>query len=187
MADNTSIETGALIVRIPELDRVISGIRYLAGVPEAIFPAHVTVMAPFPSFSSLSPDQVRILSSCCESIEGFEFTLDSVAWFEQEVVYFHLDREEKFLDLTEMIGSAFGVKPYEGKHASFIPHVTVALNDTSEHLDLAAQIAEVCLPVSARAEKVVLWEKNTDGKWCSTYEAGFRTDTTLLLRRIALQ
>lgn len=161
-------DSSALIVRIPELDRIIAGIRYLADVPESIFPAHVTVMAPFPSINSLTSEQIQDLKNCCEVMKSFNFTLDSVSWFSNEVVYFHIKEEEEFLKLTERIGETFNLSPYDGRHPDFIPHVTVALNDYPDHLNAAARIAEACLPVYAKADSVVLWEKNSNGIWCST-------------------
>ena len=166
-------DSSALIIRLPELDRIIAGIRYLADVPESIFPAHVTVMAPFPSIKTLTPEQIQQLKNCCDLIKSFDFTLDGVSWFSDEVVYFKIKEEEKFLKLTEIIGKTFHILPYEGRHTMFVPHVTVALNDCREHLSAAARIAEACVPVYVKADSVVLWEKNSNGVWCSTINCSF--------------
>jgi 2'-5' RNA ligase len=168
--ETQKVDHSALIVRIPKLDDIISRVRRVAGVPESVFPTHVTVMSPFPSASDLSCEDILALKECCSQIEKFNFTLDQVAWFADEVVYFHIEQSDKFLSLTEAISEKFGLLPYEGKHENFVPHVTIALNDTAEHLHLAAKVAEFCLPVVVSAESLVVWEKDENGRWSSSLD-----------------
>jgi 2'-5' RNA ligase len=147
----------ALIVVVPEAEPAVGALRlqHDSSAPKGV-PAHVTILFPF-----APPDQVEegALTRLFAEFPAFDFSLDRVERFDDEVVWLHPEPSRPFEDLTAAVFERFpSYPPYEGAHDVVIPHLTVS---DSGLVDVDAQ-----LPIVSHAHEVTLIEEaEADGRW----------------------
>lgn len=174
MALNTSLLSfcevsgdSALIVSVPEAEPVIGRTRWrLDPSGRAGMPAHVTVLYPFLSAEEFDAEAEATLSVALARREPFRFTMPSVDWFGERILYLTTEPDEPFKKLTAAVVECFPHKPpYGGLFDGNTPHVTVASKGRSAVLKRVARRLAQRLPISAEANEVVLMALDQRGRW----------------------
>lgn len=131
-------------------------------------PAHITLLYPFTDSDLLVAGRVREVREIFEAFPQFDVKLVGLRYFDDaqpRTLYLAPNPPEPFLDLTQQLTDKFPEhQPYGGKHATVIPHVTVAVAEDETLAELEAQISET-LPIAARATEGWLMQRNAGGVW----------------------
>jgi hypothetical protein len=148
----------ALLLPVPAAEPAVS--RHRARLDEAArdgVPAHITVLYPFVAPAGISTPQLASLGRLFAGVAAFEFTLDRVGWFGEQVVWLGPRDPAPFSALTSAAFSAFPCcPPYGGQHAVVIPHLTIGHTGGQQALRAAAEAVRPCLPIEATAAEVIL-------------------------------
>jgi len=130
-------------------------------------PAHVTVLYPFVAPALIGKPALSRLRACLASAVSFAFRLERVGHF-PGVVYLAPEPSEPFVALTRAVARAFpDHPPYAGRHASIVPHVTVARTDEAQLGAVAAELGAALAAgggIRGECREVVLIENST-GRW----------------------
>jgi 2'-5' RNA ligase len=120
-------------------------------------PAHLTVLYPFLPPSQIGDDDLAVLARLFAGAPSFDFTLDRVSWFGEQVVWLGPREEAPFRALTDLAHAAFpSCPPYGGQYADVIPHLTIGHDADPEILRAAGEAVRPRLPIAARATEVTL-------------------------------
>jgi hypothetical protein len=121
-------------------------------------PAHITVLYPFLPPAGISEPLLASLGSLFAGFAAFEFTLDRVCWFGEEVVWLGPRDPAPFSALISAASTAFpSCPPYGGQHAEPLPpHLTIGKSGGQQALRAAAESVGPRLPIEATAAEVVL-------------------------------
>jgi 2'-5' RNA ligase len=158
----------ALVVLIPEADRLIQAFR-LRYEPSAVgLPAHVTILYPFKAPGELTTKITRTLRKLILKVGSFTVSFIELQRF-PDMLYLAPEPAEPFRQLTEIItGHFLETPPYGGAFAEIIPHLTVAqASDPHKLDDIVAefrQVARDMLPIRARVNTVTLMDTSS-GSW----------------------
>lgn len=142
---------------VPEADSAVARWREKLD-PTAAWgiPPHITILYPFVRPQELSQEVVIDLSDVLGDFRAFDFTLDRIGWFGEEVLYVAPTPAAPFLSITAaVIGRHPEYPPYRGSHAEVVPHLTVGHRDHGS-LDAAAAAVGSELPIAARATEIWL-------------------------------
>lgn len=163
----------ALIVPVPAADPFVGDCRDRFdpacgwGVP-----AHITVLYPFIPPDELDGDAVEELRRMFAKVESFDFALDEVGWFDDEVAWLRPTPGEPFVRLTELVTDHWPeYPPYQGAHDELVPHLTLAQGETEEARDEAVESVRSQLPIPARAREVWLMTGTQEPASWTTYAA----------------
>ena len=151
----------ALVVPVPAADPVIGRLRRQHTRSGAAgMPSHLTLLYPF------ATGRERDVEAVLAPFTAVDYTLRTAAVFgDPPVLYLALDPAAPFLALIEALMAAFPeFPPYGGVQFYPEPHVTIAQGDESAFAAIRADV-EPLLPVSARADKVVLFEHDAGRGW----------------------
>ena len=148
----------ALLIAVPEADSVVA--RWRDRLDRAAtwgVSAHVTLLFPFAP-PDVVDDRMRTeLRALFNAIPAFDFVLESVKWFREDVVYLAPAPAGPFRALTHAIVDAFpDFPPYGGAYDDVIPHLTVGDGAPRADLEAAARDVRRHLPVACAAREVVL-------------------------------
>lgn len=128
--------------------------------------AHVTVLYPFVEVEAITPEHDSLVDEVLQEFEPFTFTLDSVGWFGDAVVYLRPRDPAAFHAITNAIVEAFPEHPpYEGAFDEIVPHLTIGDSGTADRLRQAAADVEQHLPIEARATKVQWLYGDIGSQW----------------------
>jgi len=167
MSTNGTAET-ALVVPVPAATSTVAPWRErLDRTAVHGVPAHITVLYPFVPPPELCPDDVARLAEMFAATPPFDFALDRVGWFGDQVVYLAPEPSAPFLALTRCVMDAFpGYQPYGGAYTDLTPHLTLGAGPVDD-LRQAAQAVQSSLPIRARAGDVWLMAGTTApaGRW----------------------
>jgi len=121
-------------------------------------PAHITVLYPFLPPTGIGEPLLASLGRLFAGFAAFEFTLDRVGWFGEEVVWLGPRDPAPFRALTSAAFTAFpACPPYGGQHAEgHSPHLTIGKAGGQQALRAAAESVRPCLPIEATAAEVTL-------------------------------
>jgi hypothetical protein len=121
-------------------------------------PAHITVLYPFLPPAGIAEPLLASLGRLFAGFAAFEFTLDRVGWFGEEVVWLGPRDPAPFRALTSAAFTAFpSCPPYGGQHAEgHSPHLTIGKAGGHQALRAAAESVRPCLPIEATAAEVIL-------------------------------
>lgn len=157
----------ALIVSVPQAEPIIGRTRWrLDPSGRAGMPAHVTVLYPFLSVEEFDADAEATLSVALARREPFRFTMPSVDWFGDRILYLTTEPAEPFKKLTAAVVESFPHKPpYGGLFDGTTPHVTVASKGRTAVLKRAARRVAPRLPISAEANEVLLMALDQRRRW----------------------
>lgn len=148
----------ALLLPVPAAEPAVG--RHRARLDEAArdgVPAHITVLYPFLPPAEISERLLARLRDLFAGFGAFEFTLDRVGWFGENVVWLGPFDPAPFSALTTLAFTAFpSCPPYGGQHAEVIPHLTIGHLGGWQVLHAAAESVSPCLPVEAAAAEVTL-------------------------------
>ena len=129
-------------------------------------PAHITVLYPFAPATMVSDALVARVTETVGRCEAFEFSLVSIGWFDDRVVYLAPEPVEPFLALTAAIISAFPEFPPSGAFVDPIPHLTLGRGRDTGRLREAGRDVPSQLPVRSRVREVSLMIRSRDtGRW----------------------
>lgn len=151
-----------LVVAVPELDPIIRPLRQRAdpaGLPTPV--AHVTLLFPWVP-PPVGDDAMTRLRAWARRVEPFPFTLESVEWFGEDVVWMRPEPSDTFKALTSALHDLWPEHPpYGGEHPDPTPHLTIGEGGDLADMRTAAEIAAARLPIRTRAESVWIME----GTW----------------------
>jgi hypothetical protein len=120
-------------------------------------PAHITVLYPFLPPAEIGESLLASLGRLFAGLVAFEFSLDRIGWFGEEVVWLGPCDPAPFTALTELVFTSFpSCPPYGGQHPEVIPHLTIGATGTPQVLRAAADSVRPCLPIRAAAAEVIL-------------------------------
>ena len=164
----------ALLLPVPAAEPAVG--RHRARLDEAArdgVPAHITVLYPFLPPAEISERLLARLRDLFAGFGAFEFTLDRVGWFGDEVVWLGPGEPERFSALTALAFAAFpSCPPYGGGYDEVIPHLTVGDRGGLTAMRAAAAAILPHLPIEATATEVTLmagpppgYPGGPPGKW----------------------
>jgi len=162
-----SAESG-LVLPVPTATPVVSPWRERLDLSAVHgVPAHVTVLYPFVAPHALDGTVVARLAALFATVEPFAFSLASVEWFGDDVVYLAPTPREPFVALTRAAMAQFpGHEPYAGAFDEIVPHLTVGDRGSRAELQRAADAVAPHLPIAAHATEVWLMVGEPDrGRW----------------------
>jgi 2'-5' RNA ligase len=148
----------ALLVAVPAAERAVAEHRARLD-PSARdgVPAHLTVLYPFLPPARIDPTVLGVLAGLFAGVPAFDFTLEQVRWFGDEVVWLGPREPERFSALTGLAFAAFpSCPPYGGGYDEVIPHLTVGDGGGRTALRAAAAAVLPHLPIEATATEVTL-------------------------------
>ena len=148
----------ALLVPVPAAESAVG--QHRARLDEAArdgVPAHITVLYPFLPPAGIDKTLLAALGRVFAGHAAFQFTLDKVGWFGEEVLWLRPRDTASFTALTDLAFRAFpSCPPYGGRHTEVIPHLTIGHAGGPQALGAAAESVRSCLPIEAVATEVIL-------------------------------
>jgi 2'-5' RNA ligase superfamily len=148
----------ALLLPVPAAEPAVG--EHRARLDEAAsdgVPAHVTVLFPFLPPAGIDESVLASLRRLFAGLATFEFTLDKVGWFGEELVWLGPRDPAPFNAVTDLVFAAFpSCPPFGGRHTELIPHLTIGHLGGPQALRAAAESVAVCLPIEAVATEVIL-------------------------------
>jgi 2'-5' RNA ligase len=142
-----------LILPVPAAEPVVGEhrMRYDPTAAQRV-PAHITVLAPFLIREVMTVEDVDGLRALFAAVAPFEFTLATVADF-PGVLYLAPEPAQPFIELTEAVWRRWPYHPpYGGAYEEIVPHLTVAVGDSSWS-ELRRELLRR-LPISGTAHEV---------------------------------
>jgi 2'-5' RNA ligase len=122
-------------------------------------PAHFTVLYPFLPPSQIRDADLSALGRLFAGVSSFDFILDRIGWFGEQVVWLGPRDSEPFRALTVLTYRAFpDYPPYGGQYADgdVTPHLTIGHDADLDVLRAAADSVREHLPIGTRATEVTL-------------------------------
>jgi hypothetical protein len=153
----------ALLIPVPDAEPLVGELRASLD-PSAVagVPAHVSLLYPFAPPDAIAEATLDDLRTMFGASTAFRFSLTNTAWFGDEVLYLTPEPAAPFVWMTERLAARFPDHlPYGGVFDQLVPHLTVAMQGTSEVEDRL----QVGLPIAAVADEVHLMVEGDDGRW----------------------
>jgi hypothetical protein len=166
----------AVLVPFPALEPLVGPFRRRLDRTAAWgVPPHVTVLNPFVR-PLVGADVLDRLTGALSGIGPFECEFARVEWFGDDVVWLAPEPDRPFRDMTEAVWRAFpDHPPYGGRFDDVVPHLTVGHLDLPAMREAAAALA-VCLPVTARVDRVqVMAGTDSAASWRTVAEVSLRS------------
>lgn len=136
-------------------------------------PPHITVLYPFVDPSQLTEQFLTDLDRLLRDSAAFEYTLTEVREFEQGVLYLTPEPAERFITLTAMASTRFGIQPFGGAFPTVIPHLTVTQSAAEAERRRIGSLLMLALPRTARASEAWVMVGSNDSKWTTVHISGF--------------
>ncbi len=156
----------AVIVAVPQAEQAVGELRlrHTYDAPLGL-PPHVTLLYPFVPPADLTEEVEERLARLVAAAPAFDVVFARAARW-PELVYLEPDPAEPFARLTEAIAAEWPEHPpYEGVHATVIPHLTVAESEDGAFLDRIAAGLAPQLPIELRVREAQLYAEGEDGRW----------------------
>jgi 2'-5' RNA ligase len=150
----------AVVVAIPEAVPVVDAWRERTSddYTSMGIPPHVTLLYPFVAAQEIDDGVLAELSALFAAAPPFTVTFRQLRRW-PELAYLAPEPPEPFSRLTEsMIERWPGYPPYEGIHATVVPHLTVAYGDDALLSKVEADVTPK-LPIESVVREVVLLEE----------------------------
>jgi 2'-5' RNA ligase len=169
----------AVIVVVPEAEPSVGALRARFDPSAALgVPAHVTLLHPFMAPDAIDAAVRDRLAAIAAASAPFGFRLDAIGRF-PETLYLAPEPAAPFVALTRALVAAFPAwLPYEGRHPTVVPHLTVAQTDPSRLDSIESELrdAKDQDAITAHCTDIVLIE-NASGQWNTmhTFLLGSRT------------
>jgi hypothetical protein len=162
------IEESALVVLVPESEGLVGEWRRRYD-PAANYgvPAHVTVLYPFVPPRLIDDALTSRLRELFGGARCFDFTLESVRRFGDQILYLAPSPATSFELLTQAVVEAFpDYPPYEGQHEKVVAHLTVTDGAPLDQLAPIESAVGAGLPIFATAVRVsLLIGRDEPGTW----------------------
>jgi hypothetical protein len=148
----------ALLVLVPAAEPTVGEHRARLDVAARDgVPAHITVLYPFLPPTGIGESLLASLGRLFGGFPVFEFTLDRVCWFGEEVVWLGPRDPAPFIALTTLAATAFpSCPPYGGQFPEVIPHLTIGDSGGPQALRAAADSVRPALPIESTSAEVSL-------------------------------
>ena len=147
----------ALLIPAPEAEALVGSWRAMHD-PSARrgVPAHVTLVVPWVPPEQIKQEHLDELSELLAEHGPFEYSLETVCWFGQRVLWLGPTPAAPFKRLTSLLATHFDTPPWQGEFAEVVPHLTVGLAGHAVGCSLseAAEDLEPKLPLRCRATEV---------------------------------
>jgi 2'-5' RNA ligase len=164
------LSESALVVLVPEAEALVKAFRDKYDPSAAAgMPAHITLIYPFKPPRELRADVLDTIHACFAGFVPFAYSLVAIRRFRSKVLYLAPEPDEPFRNLTLAICDCYpDRRPYGGKFAEVIPHLTVAHVQNEQDLDRIAEdfalAAAAMVPITASAKEVAIMD-NSSGGW----------------------
>lgn len=173
----------ALLIEVPESESLVREPRTRLDPSAARgMPAHVTVLFPFAPAARLDDAVLRRVAEVSAGCRAFDYRFSSTGWFDDRVVYLAPDDPSSFVVLAERLWATFPeYPPFEGQFAAVVPHLTVGMDPDLDQLREAERAVRAGLPVTGRAQRLMLWAEDEAGQWSRLgsfrigHDAGFES------------
>jgi len=157
----------AFAVKVPQAEACVGQLRARHDPSARLgVPAHVTVLHPFMAPDRVGPEIHARLNEVFSRWPVFDFRLARIARF-PGVLYLAPQDDAPFLALTAALVEAFpAYPPYAGRHATVVPHLTVAQADDVQLALAERELLSLFPPagIACRCESVAMME-NASGLW----------------------
>jgi 2'-5' RNA ligase len=132
-------------------------------------PAHATLLAPFVHSSRLDSSDRRRIRGTIRRFTAFDVRLGSFGCFEHiGCLYLEPEPSKPFVAMSEALLELYPEIEFPpGGATEIVPHVTVGGYLTTEQQEEIKSELALHLPIRARAECAVLYERGEDGRWFS--------------------
>ncbi|HEX5503013.1 MAG TPA: 2'-5' RNA ligase family protein [Thermomicrobiales bacterium] len=128
-------------------------------------PAHITLLYPFVPPGQIDAALLADLRAFFAGVAPFPFALGRLDRF-PGVLYLAPEPAAPFRDLIAALSMHYPqYPPYGGKHATIVPHLTVAHAADPAVLDAGMAAVAGALPLAAVADEAVLMEMDPAGRW----------------------
>ena len=158
-----------LVVVVPEAEAVVGPLRARLDMHAALgVPAHVTVLFPFVPAAELDDRLLGRLAGVLAVARPFDYSFLSTGWFGDDVVWLGPDDPVPFQQLTARVVNAFPAHPpFAGAFGDdVVPHLTIGHRHPRAELVDAERTVLPRLPVTGRAQEVVLLTEDArGGRW----------------------
>jgi hypothetical protein len=130
-------------------------------------PAHATLLAPFIHSSRLDNFDRHRLRDVFGRFPAFDVRLSSFGVFEHiGCLWLDPRPREPFVEMSQALLEIYPEVDYPPEGASeIVPHVTIGGHLTEEQQEEIKQELTPGLPIRARVDRVVLYERGADGRW----------------------
>jgi hypothetical protein len=134
-------------------------------------PAQVTLLAPFIHATRLDTLDRHRLSDTVGRFPAFDLRLSSFGVFEHiGCLWLEPRPREPFVEMTRALLEIHPEVEYPPEGASeIVPHVTIGGHLTAEQQERIKRELAPRLPIRARADRCVLYERGADGRWIDRY------------------
>jgi 2'-5' RNA ligase len=147
----------ALLIPAPEAEALVGSWRAVHD-PSAGrgVPAHVTLVVPWVPPEQIKQEHLDELTELLADQEPFEYSLETVCWFGERVLWLSPIPAAPFKRLTALLATHFDTPPWQGEFAEVVPHLTVGLAGHAVGYTLAEAAEDLVakLPVHCRATEV---------------------------------
>jgi 2'-5' RNA ligase len=160
-------EESALVVVVPEAESVAGPWRARLD-PSAGqgVPAHVTILYPFVPPAQLDEHLFAAVEELFRAFGAFEYELDEVRWFGEDVVWLSPSPVEPFLRLLDLAYKRWPQYPPYGRLDLVpTPHVTLGQGAAMAEMVSAAEAVSPSLPIRARAAEISLLASRGEPPW----------------------
>lgn len=162
----------ALVVPIRAADPVIGELRrtHTPSGREGM-PTHVTLLAPLVHSSRLDNLDRHRLRDIVGRFPAFDLRLSSFGVFERiGCLWLDPRPREPFVAMTEALLEVYPEIEYPPEGATeVVPHVTIGSRLSEEQQEQIKQEVASRLPIRAKADRAVLYERGANGRWVDRY------------------
>jgi 2'-5' RNA ligase len=158
----------ALVVPVRAADPVIGEHRRAhTSSGGAGMPAHATLLAPFIHSSRLDNLDRHRLNDTVGRFPAFDLRLSAFGVFEHiGCLWLAPQPRKQFVEMTKALLEIYPEVDYPpGGAAEIVPHVTIGSRLTGEQQEEIQRELRPKLPIRGRADRVVLYERDTKGGW----------------------
>jgi 2'-5' RNA ligase len=147
-----------LVIPVPEAEPLVRELRMRHDPNEAMgLRAHVTVLGPFLPSDRIQPADSDRLQAIFGGIPAFRYSLATVGWFGDRVLYLAPQPVRPFATLTAAVAAEWGLRPYGRTDGAVRPHLTIARAEGIAGAAALVPLLQSSLPVAAAARGVRLY------------------------------
>lgn len=167
----SSGQRSALVVLVPEAEPVVGAWRkHLDPSADLGVPAHLTILFPFLAPEDIDDGVRARLTQVFHKVDAFDFVLDRVGWFGNDVVWLGPTPVAPFIVLMDRVLKQWPEHPpYGGAFEEVVPHLTVGDGGPSDLMHRAADEIAPRLPIRGRAREVhLIAGSGKPGSWTTS-------------------
>ena len=129
-------------------------------------PAHATLLAPFVHASRLDSFDRRRMRDTIGRFPAFDVRLPTFGLFEEiGCLYLEPRPREPFVEMSQALLEVYPEVEFPPEGKEIVPHVTIGSHLTEEQQEEVRRAVAPNLPVRARVDRAVLYERDANGRW----------------------